>query len=287
MKEVKKKRARKNLKPTPKENRGLSARAAAAIKRYSELIEGGDSARGAIEKLKEEGFKTRNDKEYSSCLIRSICTYSGVKLPKMKSYVSVVISQDELKKAMILCFKYKVAEVADTIGYNRQTLRTNLMARYPHLWVKRKTPRIRMFFLKTSERGFFEVDGFLFDNNIKSFISLFKVMDNGNGYAKISRFYAHRVIAGAPKGFEVDHINGNKKDNRRENLRLCNRTQNAANKKSRGYTEIKDRSLRKRFAVNLEKRTYFKTKEEAADAFKKHHAKKYGEFSPYSKRLGV
>jgi hypothetical protein len=40
----------------------------------------------------------------------------------------------------------------------------------------------------------------------------------------------HRVIAAPPVGVEVDHINGNRLDNRRENLRLCSRTQNARNK---------------------------------------------------------
>jgi hypothetical protein len=41
--------------------------------------------------------------------------------------------------------------------------------------------------------------------------------------------YMHRVIACAPRGVEVDHINGNKLDNRSENLRLATSTQNKAN----------------------------------------------------------
>ena len=40
----------------------------------------------------------------------------------------------------------------------------------------------------------------------------------------------HRIIMGELDGKEVDHINGNKHDNRRENLRLCNRTENNRNK---------------------------------------------------------
>ena len=40
----------------------------------------------------------------------------------------------------------------------------------------------------------------------------------------------HRIIMGEPDGKEVDHINGNTRDNRRENLRLCNRAENGRNR---------------------------------------------------------
>jgi hypothetical protein len=41
----------------------------------------------------------------------------------------------------------------------------------------------------------------------------------------------HRQILNAPSGVEVDHINGNPLDNRRTNLRLASRSQNARNRR--------------------------------------------------------
>ena len=58
-----------------------------------------------------------------------------------------------------------------------------------------------------------------------------------NGYIVINikgkLCYAHRLVfeleGGIPDGMEVDHINGDASDNRRNNLRLCSSRQNSYN----------------------------------------------------------
>lgn len=53
---------------------------------------------------------------------------------------------------------------------------------------------------------------------------------NIKGGKKQVKIKMHRAIMNAPKGMEVDHINGNPLDNRRENLRICTHAENTRNK---------------------------------------------------------
>jgi hypothetical protein len=54
----------------------------------------------------------------------------------------------------------------------------------------------------------------------------------------------HREVLNAPEHSEVDHINHDTLDNRRDNLRLCTRQQNTQNRKSK-VTEYKGVSFNK------------------------------------------
>jgi len=59
----------------------------------------------------------------------------------------------------------------------------------------------------------------------------------------------HRQIMGAPDNMQVDHINHNGLDNRKCNLRLCTRSQNAYNRKPRPdcSSQYKGVSFHKRY----------------------------------------
>lgn len=51
--------------------------------------------------------------------------------------------------------------------------------------------------------------------------------------AKRSRITIHQKLLNPPSGYDIDHINGDKLDNRRSNLRICTRAQNSRNQKKR------------------------------------------------------
>lgn len=99
----------------------------------------------------------------------------------------------------------------------------------------------------------------------------------------------HREVLKAPKGKEVDHKNRNKLDNRKENLRLCSRAENAINtpqkKGSSRYRGVKWDHTRNKWYVSLKFNgtSYFvgrfKDEDEAALAYNKEAVKLHGEFA--------
>jgi hypothetical protein len=57
----------------------------------------------------------------------------------------------------------------------------------------------------------------------------YAVRTQNNYGGKPKQIRMHRIILGTPDGLDTDHKNRDRLDNRRENLRVCNRSQNVAN----------------------------------------------------------
>jgi hypothetical protein len=98
---------------------------------------------------------------------------------------------------------------------------------------------------------------------------------------------------GYPKGMDVDHINGNPLDNRKVNLRVCTRSENAINKKTRadsrsGYKGVYMSPNGKLIQAHIRppgmnkgrlSLGYYKTLEEAARAYDANAYHHFGEFA--------
>jgi hypothetical protein len=122
-------------------------------------------------------------------------------------------------------------------------------------------------------------------------VSKHRLTINKYGYAlftnKGSTYSLARFIMGFPEGKEVDHINRDKLDNRRTNLRLATRRQNVINKdtersgKYRGVTQRSENSWRA--SVSSHGTTYHssrhKTEVEAAKAYNKLARLHHGDFA--------
>ncbi len=91
----------------------------------------------------------------------------------------------------------------------------------------------------------------------------------------------HRFLLDATKENDVDHINNNKLDNRKSNLRICTRSQNLMNRKAKGYSFFKSTKKWEAYITKYYKRTrigYFETKEEAIKARREAEIKYFGEY---------
>lgn len=129
----------------------------------------------------------------------------------------------------------------------------------------------------------------LVDEDLIPTLSIITWYVSSHGYAHGNiggkKFLMHRFIMGAKKHDVVDHINGNKLDNRRINLRFVTKSQNAQNTRkpaSRsgfiGVVYEKGGLIKATIKFNGRKRHLgmFKTELEAAKAYDREALKLYG-----------
>lgn len=148
--------------------------------------------------------------------------------------------------------------------------------------------------LNGSRKGFTLVDDADYEK-----VSARKWHQVSRGYVKSNRYLGggihnqktesialHRFIMDAQKGQSVDHINGDKLDNRRSNLRFCTQAQNVHNSKlsklnTSGYKGVFWTKHAKLWRVRVGKKHvgYFSDKIEAAKAYNVKAIELFGEFA--------
>ena len=134
-----------------------------------------------------------------------------------------------------------------------------------------------------------EVNRALIDSEDVERCKEYKWRINDNGYVltdikgSTKKLRLHRFIMNCPEDMVVDHINHDRLNNRKSNLRVCTQQQNLMNKKCTGITYDKNRSkwLARITIDNKQKYLgYYETKEEAIEARRQAEIDYFGEFSP-------
>ena len=146
----------------------------------------------------------------------------------------------------------------------------------------------------------------LIDSEVHKSISAFSWNCSRNGYAcrtakignKWTRVYMHRELARTPKGMSTDHINGNRLDNRKKNLRVCTHSENCKNRGNRidnktGYKGVFPYGNgRFRVKIKLDGKMLhvglYDTADEAARAYNRKAKELFGKYARLNevKRLG-
>ena len=139
------------------------------------------------------------------------------------------------------------------------------------------------------------------DDDDYDFLMQWKWCFVSNGYAvRLKTYYKfygkltprmirmHRVINDTPNGLFTDHLNGDKLDNRKSNLRSCTKSQNSMNRKGYKNTSSKFKGVTSRnnkweASIKIDKKSKtlgrFTSEKEAAKAYNVAALKYHGEFA--------
>jgi hypothetical protein len=119
------------------------------------------------------------------------------------------------------------------------------------------------------------------------------------GYVRLNSQPLHRIIADAPRGKVVDHINGDPLDNRRANLRVCTQAQNLANGRSHRDSTSRYRGVswkrsegvwRAQISVGGQRSRFlgqYRDEEAAARAYDEAARAQYGEYARLNFPIGI
>ena len=131
---------------------------------------------------------------------------------------------------------------------------------------------------------------FIFDIDDFDIVSKYTWHKTSNGYIcnknKNKCIVLHRLIMNPPDNTDIDHINHDKCDNRKENLRFATRSQNLVNRKYKNKTGYRGvvslPSGRFMAQIGNDYLGSYDTAEEAGRAYENEALKRYGEFVYHS-----